>query len=179
MGTPKPMYDLHEGVPCTCGLKCVCRYVCILRVHTPLHGEKPVVAFIYTFRSRTQNTTKTFCRVAAWCVRAPGLTLSMLLSRRRWVCTAATGRPSLAWVLCLAALPRRCGWSIYVSSHSLLLLLWLCSQVLLCVCLDALVRGLRRVGHDTLVSRGVTTSGRAAPFGHPLRTRQLSLLSWV
>ena len=98
---------------------------------------------------------------------------------------AAVGLHGCHWALIarLGSVPGRSSTALrlehHVSSHSLLLLLWLCSQVLLCVCLDALARGLRRVGHVTLVGRGVTISGRAAPLGHPLRTRQLSLLSWV
>ena len=59
------MCGLHEGVLCTCGLVCVCRYVCKTRIHTPLHGEKPIVTSInisFTHTEHHKNTQTSLSR---------------------------------------------------------------------------------------------------------------------
>ena len=59
------MCGLHEGVLCTCGQVCVCMYVCKTRVHTPLHGGKPIVTSInisFTHTEHHKNTQTSLSR---------------------------------------------------------------------------------------------------------------------
>ena len=176
------MCGLHEGVLCTCGLVCVCRYVCKTRVHTPLHGEKPIVTSINISFTHTEHHKNTQTSLSRRC----------MVRARSWsddehaALASAVGQHGCRWALIsrLGLVPGRSPTALrleFLRRHSSLVVAPEPAPPSCVVCQPgaASFSGIRSLALALRVVHGSTTSGLAAQVGRLPLTRQHSLHNWA